>query len=201
MPDWGLGCALPLPMPFARSHLPLPARRALLRVRIVPRDARQSCRSRCRPRPTAETSRIGLEGVDPRHHRGGAASTRLRSTGLPLLRSAVPRAPQPVARLIGSRGCAVQRASSLQRPTPRRGGCPACRSTPDRVWTQRRFRLPGMALSLHRCLSTSAHPNRCVCVAFGPAVNTLSRPLTRPRPARFVASADRLQGVSPPTSP
>jgi hypothetical protein len=114
----------------------------------------QSCRFRCRSRPTSETSWIGLEGVDPRHHRGGAASARLRSTGLPLHRSAVPRAPQPVARLIVSRGCAVQRASSLQHPTPRRGGCPACRSTPDRVWTERRFRLPGSAPLLHRCLST-----------------------------------------------
>jgi hypothetical protein len=29
----------------------------------------------------------------------------------------------------------------------------------------------------------------------------LNRPLTRPRPARFVSGADRLQGFSPPTSP
>jgi hypothetical protein len=192
---------LPLPMPFARSHLPLPARRALLRVRYVPKNARQSCRFNCRPRPTSDSSWIGLEGVDPRHHRGGAASTRLRSTGLPLLRSAVPRTPQPVARPISSRGCAVQRASSLQRPTPRRGGCPACRSTPDRVWTERLFRFPGLAPSLHRCLSTGPHLKRCALSHSALSPTLAARPLTRPKPARFVSSADRLQGFAPPTSP
>jgi len=79
---------------------------------------------------------IGLEGVGPRHHRSGAASTRRLTTGLPLRLCAVPRTPRPVARPIVPRGYAVRRASSPQPSTPRCDWL-ACTEVHCTVWTKR----------------------------------------------------------------
>jgi hypothetical protein len=126
-------------------------------------------------RLSAETdsaaSGLGLEGGRPRHHRDGAASTRRCSTGSPPLRCAVPRNPQPVARSLGSRGCALRRASSPHFPRRSERSCPMRRSASNQVWTQRPCRLPGRTPSLHRCLSTMHRLERRCSVAFGPAAN------------------------------
>jgi hypothetical protein len=174
-------------------------------ARIAASAPRDGCRARHhigRPGPTSAVSWFGLEGVDPRHRRGDAASTRRRSSGLPLHRCAVPRTPQPVARLIDSRGCAFRRASSPRPPAPECGwpsrvpehtgsgldrasasGCPARRL--HRIGAFRPGRTPrGVSLSRSALPSTLR-----------------SSPPTRPKPAWSLPGADRLQGVSPPTSP
>lgn len=195
-------CAVPPPMPFARSRLPLPARRALLRLRSAPRDGRRTRRCVCRPRPTCAASWFGLEGVDPRHRRGDAASTRRCFSGLPLRRCAVPRTPQPVARLIDSRGCAFRRASSPRPPAPE---CewPSC--APERTGSgldrASGSGCPGRRLHRIGAFRPGRTP-RGVSLSHSALPSTFrSRPQTRPKPAWFLPDADRLQGVSPPTSP
>jgi hypothetical protein len=160
--------ACPLPPAVASQ-----ARRAgALRLRPDPRDGAPPVPLLCRPRPFAAASSRGLEGVDPRHHRGGAASTRRLTTELPLCLCAVPRNPQPVARPIVARGCPIRRASSPQRDVPK------C-IEPSSVLLHAGagldpsvcFRLPGCG-RLH-CIGAfrPVHTRGRVLVAFGPAAN------------------------------
>jgi hypothetical protein len=157
------------PMLLARSRLLLPARRAVPltmpmtpRVRPDPKDGRLTCQR------SAGRSR------SPRHQgadwRGLARATTevmppapdASPQGCPCASAPFPAIP---SRLPGRslRG-AVPPGERTLRSLPYRSteGRPARRSAPELVWTQH-VQLVAQSLipSLHRCLSTCAHPRVC----------------------------------------
>jgi len=165
------------------------------RLRPDPRAGAPPVPLLCRPRSFSAASSCGLEGVDPRDHRSGNASARRFTTELPLCLCAVPRNPQPVARPIAARGCPVRRASSPQLDVPKclepfsallrtgagldptsASGCPAADAFTASV-------------PFDRCT-----PEGVSWSHSAPPPTLPTRPLTRPKPARFVSGRRSTSG-------